>query len=94
MGVNVSLHANSYTYVKRTLDIRARLDEHRSIPDSKYAAINLEVINHKPDFNITEGEVSLFLDIDQVADLYFELGKLIDQYNTSGTNKLDDLLSK
>lgn len=77
MAVNVDVHVSKNVFVERDLIIKTRITNTEYVKDD-YPVITLNVREQ----GVITSTVTLFLDFDQVADLQFELGKLLEEYTT------------
>lgn len=77
MTVSINFHAMKHSWSDRKLEVNTTLQSNRH-SNGEYAVIKLETKER----GVSTGEATLFMDMEQVADLRFQLDKLLENYTT------------
>jgi hypothetical protein len=90
MAMSISFHAGKNKLLNREFKFKASI-EHCEYSNEDYPVLQFRIKEQ----GVTTGEVTMFLDIDQIADIRFALDNLLQEYTTKKTpldKKLDKLI--
>lgn len=82
MSISVNLHSQSFSWQKHELEVEAKINFNSTL-GKEYITLKLQAkAADDKGYMRNDGEVTLFADVDQIADLRFQLDKVLEEYST------------